>query len=121
MRKFLTDRKGAALEMAIMLAVVTFALSTLVLTVALLQHNSKINAEKNMTRGIVLEQVGEDFCYAVANGTGHDWKNGYTQYDIVIEDTSLAVTDRSTGTLLLKVVLTAAGDGSYTVTEWNKK
>lgn len=121
MRKFLTDRKGAALEMAIMLAVVTFALSTLVLTTSLLQHNSKIRAEKNMTRGIVLEQMGEQFCHAVANNTGHGWKNSYADFDIVIADNSMTVKDAVTGTVLLEVTLTPSGDGTYTVTEWNRK
>lgn len=122
MKKFLKDRRGAALEMAIMLSVVTFALSTLVLTTSLLQHSRKIRAEKNMTQGIVLEQMGEDFCAAVARNAGDTWTDAYREdYDIAIEGTVLTVTAKETGEVLLKVVLTAADGGGYTVTEWNKK
>lgn len=122
MKKFLKDRRGAALEMAIMLSVVTFALSTLVLTTSLLQHSRKVRAEKNMTQGIVLEQIGEDFCAAVARNAGDTWADAYREdYDIAIEGTVLTVTDPETGEVLLKVVLTKTGDNSYTVTEWNKK
>lgn len=121
MKKFLKDRRGTALEMAIMLSVVTFALSTLVLTTSLLQHSRKVRAEKNMTQGIALEQMGESFCHAVASGAAHTWKDGYEDYNIAIEGTVLTVTDPETEEVLLKVVLTDNGDGSYTVTEWNKK
>lgn len=124
MKKFLKDRRGAALEMAIMLSVVTFALSTLVLTTSLLQHSRKVRAEKNMTQGIALEQIGEDFCAAVARNAGDTWADAYREdYDIAIEEegTVLTVTDPETEEVLLKVVLTKTGDGSYTVTEWNKK
>ncbi len=122
MKKFLKDRRGAALEMAIMLSVVTFALSTLVLTTSLLQHSRKVRAEKNMNQGITLEQMGEDFCAAVARNAGDTWADAYREdYDIAIEGTVLTVTDRETGEVLLKVVLTEADGGGYTVTEWNKK
>lgn len=121
MKKFLADRRGAGLEMAIMLAVVTFALSTLVLTTALLQHNRMLRAERSMTQGIVLEQIGEDFCAAVAQNAGNAWVAPYREdYGITVEGTTLTVTDKASGSTLLKVVLTDAGDGRYTVTEWTK-
>lgn len=122
MRKFLRNRRGAALEMAILMSVVTFALSTLVLTTALLQHNRKLRAEQSMTRGIVLEQIGEDFCNAVAQNADDAWQAVYQQdYTITAHGLTLVVTDKDTEELLLRIVLTRDGEDRYTVAEWTKK
>ncbi|MBR2938100.1 MAG: hypothetical protein IKB80_06400 [Oscillospiraceae bacterium] len=121
MRKFLKSRRGAALEMAIMMSVVTFALSTLVLTTALLQHGRKVRAERSMTQGIVLDQMGEDFCDAMVRGTSHAWKTAYEEdYNIFAEGKTLLVTDKDSGELLLRIELTPNGT-EYTVKEWTKK
>ena len=116
------SRRGAALEMAIMMSVVTFALSTLVLTTALLQHGRKVRAERSMTQGIVLDQMGEDFCAAKVGKIGADWQTPYQEdYDIAVFDKMLLVTDKDSGELLLRVVLTQTSEGCYTVKEWTKK
>ena len=124
LRKFLSkltsDRRGAALEMALMLLVVTFALSTLILTTSLLQHNKKVRTEDAMNENILLEQIGQDFCTAILQGTDDSWKDRYPDYLITIEDTTLTVCDKETDAILLNVVLTATGSGSYTITKWNK-
>lgn len=122
MKKFLKSRRGAAMEMAIMMSVVMFALSTLVLTTALLQHGRKTRAERSMTQGIVLDQIGEDFCAATARGAGNAWQAPYQEeYDIVVMGKTLLVTKKDSNELLLQVVLTQTGDGRYTVKEWTKK
>lgn len=122
MRKFLRSRRGAALEMAIMMSVVMFALSTLVLTTALLQHGRKTRAERSMTQGIVLDQIGEDFCAAKVGKIGADWQTPYQEdYDIAVFDKTLLVTHKDSEELLLRVVLTQVGENRYTVKEWTKK
>lgn len=122
MKKFLKSRRGAALEMAIMMSVVMFALSTLVLTTALLQHGRKIRAERSMTQGMVLDQIGEDFCDSVARNTGDTWQTPYKEdYNIVVMGKTLLVTKIDSDELLLRVVLTQTAADRYTVTEWTKK
>lgn len=122
MKKFLKSRRGAALEMAILMSVVTFALSTLVLTTALLQHGYKTRAERSMTQGIMLDQMGEDFCDAVVRGTVDTWKTTCPEeYDVVVLGSTLMVTRKDSDELLLRIVLTRAGTDRYTVTEWTKK
>jgi len=122
MRRFLKSRRGAAMEMAILMSVVTFALSTLVLTTALLQHNRKLRAERSMTQGIVLDQIGEDFCNATVRGAGSAWQTPYQEdYNIVVMGKTLLVTEKDSEELLLRIVLTQTGADSYTVTEWTKK
>ncbi len=122
MRRFFKSRRGAAMEMAILMAVVMFALSTLVLTTSLLQHNRMNRAEMSMTQGIVLDQIGEDFCAAVVGNTGDGWMTPYQEdYNIVVLGKTLMVTDKQTDELLLQVALTPAGANRYTVTQWTKK
>ena len=122
MKTFLKSRRGVAIEMAIMMTVVMFALSTLVLTTALLQHGRKVRAEQSMTRGIVLDQIGEDFCAAVAGNAGDAWKAPYLEdYNIEVLGKTLLVTDKDSEELLLRIVLTQTGANSYTVKEWTKK
>lgn len=122
MKKFLKSRRGVAIEMAIMMTVVMVALSTLVLTTSLLQHGRKTRAERSMTQGIVLEQIGEDFCAAIAKNTGDAWKTPYLEdYDIQVLGKTLLVTNKDSQELRLRIVLTPTGTGRYTVTEWTKK
>lgn len=122
MRRFLKSRRGVAIEMAIMMTVVMVALSTLVLTTSLLQHGRKTRAERSMTRGIVLDQIGEDFCDAIAKNAGNAWQATYQEeYDIVVMGKTLLVTNKDSDELLLRVVLTQTAAGRYTVTEWTKK
>ncbi len=120
-RTFFLSRKGAAIEMAIMLVMVTFALSTLVLSTALLQHVKEEKAELRMTQGIVLEQIGERFCTATAQGdTAHEWVAQYPDYTITVTNLTLTAADAESGEVLLTVEL-APSAGGYTVTRWNKK
>lgn len=122
LHKLKNDRRGVALELAIVLLVVTFALSTLVLATSLLQHSQKTHAENALPRSIVLEQIGEAFCSATAAGIDpSEWMGAYPDYTITVDALVLTVSQRDpeTGsdTILLTVELTYA-DGKYTVAQW---
>lgn len=118
-KKLCADRKGAAMEMAIMLLIVTFSLSTLVLSTSLLQYTRQLRAGEEMVRSIELEQIGETFCTAVSESAEHTWINRYPDYDIAVDALTLTVTDPESGSILLTVELTEQ-DGKYTVTQWSK-
>ncbi|MBR4016733.1 MAG: hypothetical protein IKK11_02850 [Oscillospiraceae bacterium] len=119
MKKALTDRRGVAIEMAILVALLLFALSTLVLTTTLLQKRAMGREELDMTRGMVLEQIGEDFYAARTGGVGFIAPET-EEFEITADDTTLTVKDKHTGEVLLQVVLTDS-DGKYTVAQWTKK
>ena len=117
--KLKNDRRGVALEMAITLLMVTFALSTLVLTTSLLQHSKKIAAEKQMPRTVALEQIGQRFCTATAAGQNPaEWSAAYPDYTVTVDGLTLTVCEKDSDTVLLTVVLEYA-DGKYTVIQWN--
>ena len=120
MKKLLKSRRGIALEMAITLIMVTFALSTLILTVAMLQHTEQQAAERELEETILLEQMGEDFCRSVIDGTGTGWVNAYPEeYTIEINDLTLTVMEKESGELLMTVELASASEG-YTIVKWKK-
>lgn len=118
-RKKLASRKGAAMEMAIMVIVVTFSLSILILTTSLLQHSRQLRAKEKMAQSIVLEQISEDFC-ADAGVQSRAWIAKYPDYDITINGHMLSVTKKDSDNVLLVVALSYDGS-QYTVSRWNKK
>ncbi|MBE6925375.1 MAG: hypothetical protein E7461_00895 [Ruminococcaceae bacterium] len=88
MKKKLLDRRGAAIELAIMMMVFSIFITTIVLTTALLQNSHKAKAELGIKQDIFLEQLGEDFVDAVlSGGMNTGWKpEGYK--DITFVDTT---------------------------------
>lgn len=88
MKKKLLDRRGAAIELAIMMMVFSIFITTILLTTALLQNDHKAKAELGVRQDILLEQLGEDFVEAVLKGEiGAEWKPSYD--GIAIENTSV--------------------------------
>ena len=74
MKKKLLDRKGVAIELAILMTVVSISISVLLLSAAMLQHSHKTKVEEGMQQDIFLEQLGEEFMNAVQSGTmREDW------------------------------------------------
>lgn len=60
-KKMLSDRKGVAIELAILMTAVCLAVTTIVLSTALLQYENKVQAQQRMEESIVLEQIVEKF------------------------------------------------------------
>ena len=48
MKKKLFDRRGAAIELAMLMIVVCFSLSILILSTSMLLHNKRIRSERRM-------------------------------------------------------------------------
>lgn len=55
-------RRGAGLEMAMLLMVVAVALSGLLTSTVIMQIDKKKDAEAQLEQRLVLEQIGRDFC-----------------------------------------------------------
>lgn len=112
-------KKGAAIEMAIMVMVVTVSMSIVILTTALLQHSKQVRANEEMSRRVVLEQIGQDFCDA-ANTSDHTWVAKYPDYDITIDGLNLSVTKKDNESALLRVTLENIG-GTYRILVWDAR
>ena len=110
-------KKGAAIEMAIMVMVVTVSMSIVILTTALLQHNKQLRAKEEMGRSVVLEQIGQDFC-AAAGDANHLWVAKYPDYEITIDGLHLSAKKVGGETTLLRVSLENDG-GIYRILIWD--
>lgn len=117
MRK-LARRKGAAIEMAIMVMVMCTAMSIVILTTSLLQHSKQAQMKEEMSRYVVLEQIGADFCAAA--GREHTWVSKYPDYDITINGLEMSVKKTDSENTLLRVSLENDG-GVYRILAWNAK
>lgn len=119
LHKLKNDRRGVALEMAITLLMVTFALSTLVLTTSLLQHSKKVRAENEMPRAVALEQIGQKFCAGTVAGIDpSQWVDAYPDYEITVDGLTLTVSEKDSDSVLLTVVLQQDGT-DFTVIQWS--
>ncbi len=84
MKKKIFDRRGAGIELAILMMVVSFSMSILLTSVALIQSTNKVRAEERLQQSIALEQLGQDFLSAVLKGDVDGWtqnlnnKNNHT-------------------------------------------
>ncbi len=96
MKKILSDRRGIAIEMAILMTVVCFAVSTIVLSTALLQYEKKVRAEDRLEENVIFEQIVEQWLkdpdrqeaivYKGYIGTGVTTGGQLSGFEIVKED-----------------------------------
>ena len=123
MKKFsfrrLNHRKGASIELALTLLVVTFSLSTLILTTSFLVHKRQSLAENEMEQMIAFEQIGADFIEGVKSGRGTSWTDNYPDYDITVNNLRLSVTEFGEDEILFDAELVDNGDGTYSIIKWN--
>ncbi len=74
MKKKLLDRRGAGVELAILMMVVCFSLSVLLTSTSVLHRRKEIRATKRLQQSIYLEQIGQKFWSDVINGqVDEDW------------------------------------------------
>lgn len=111
-------RKGAAIELAVTLLVVTFSLSTLILTTSFLAHVRQVKAEEKVERQIVFEQIGAEFIKGVKTNTGTAWTNDYPDYDITVNQLALSVKEKGEEEILFVAELNDNGDGTYNIIKW---
>lgn len=116
--KNINRRKGASVELALTLFVVTFSLSALILTTSYLSHLRHGKAEKEIENQIIFEQIGEAFIDGVKTKTGTLWTNDYPDYDITVNQLTLSVKEKNEEEILFEAELTDNGDGTYKIIKW---
>lgn len=118
-----------AMEMAMLVMVVTFALGTLMVTVALMQNNSVSAIERDFNEKVELEQIGENFCKRIEaqnkgetpNFEGLILENLEKKYDYDVDADvdafALFVRDVNTDDILMTVGVKKVGE-AYEIVKW---
>ncbi len=119
LRTCLADRKGIAIEMAMLVMVVLFSFSVLITTTALLHHDKKAKAEEGLAHTVDMEQIAYDFCAAAGSGD-NSWMAEYPDYDISASDMNLTVKEKESEAVLLRVTLQNDA-GTYRISLWEEK
>lgn len=111
-----------AMEMAMMVMVVTFALGALMVTVALMQNDAALSISKDTRQKIELEQIGEKFYAYVASGSNGEFtctsQDEPQVYDVQVNGNTLTVTKKGGGTVLLTVEVVKDDSTTYKIAKW---
>ena len=121
LKKICKDRRGMAMEMAMLVMVVTFALGTLMVTVALMQNNSVSAIQKDFNEKVELEQIGENFCKQVA--TVNINAAGLSDiYDVSIDEEELILVakKKDSGDIAMTIDIDVK-DNTYEIVKWEIK
>ena len=126
MKKMLYDRKGVAIELAILMTMVCLAVTTIVLSAALLQYENKVQAQQRMEENIIFEQIVEEWLKAPGQSVEIHKEKGYFGVAGTIGDAltlDVHIVEESQELILKQKVLTVVVeliDGKYVITEWTK-
>ena len=115
----LRDRRGIAIEMALLVMVITFSFSLMITATSILHHDKMVKADKEFARTVVAEQITYDFCAAAESGD-HSWVSKYPDYDVSVVGLNLTVKEKDSETVLLLVTLTDDA-GTYRISTWEKQ
>ena len=121
LKKICKDRRGMAMEMAMLVMVVTFALGTLMVTVALMQNNSVSAIKKDFNEKVALEQIGEKFCRQVEKGELNA-ETLSSEYDVSIdaENLVLVAKEKDSGKIAMTIDIDVKGN-TYEIVKWEIK
>ena len=109
------------MEMAMLVMAVTFALGTLMVTVALMQNNSVSAIQKDFNEKLELERIGEAFCKQVAAGNIN--AAGLSDiYDVSIDEKELILVakKKDSGDIAMTIDIDVK-DNTYEIVEWEIK
>lgn len=123
------SRRGVAIELAIMVLVITLALSILLTSISLIQNSDKNARKKELTLHTELDQIGDAFFAEAKKGTQDfstfDSDESYecdANFDSQSNSYTLTVKEKAeegeTGKTLLTVVLEKDASGKITVKKW---
>lgn len=121
LKKICKDRRGVAMEMAMIVMVVVFALGALMVSVALMQSSRVRSIKNSFDERLVLEQLGEDFCKHVATGNINAAElSGIYSVSIDTEDLVLIAKDKKSGEIAMTVDIDVE-DKTYEIVKWEIK
>ncbi|MBR6682574.1 MAG: hypothetical protein IKL40_06290 [Clostridia bacterium] len=101
-------RKGVAIELALVLLVLIFALCSLLVSLAVIQSKTAEQNNNDLSERLILDNIAESFCGAVASGTIQKWTADSDDYASEVEQSGDGYT--------LKLYETNGEDNVLTVT-----
>ncbi len=117
-KKLLSNKKGMAIELAMLVMLIVVGLSALLVSVSILNKKASNDLSLEIKERLVLDQIGQSFVVAVKDKTLSEWEmvipDGYSAN--VSNETELSLVD-SQGNVKLSIKLQAYSDG-YKITEW---
>lgn len=117
LQKIIENKKGMAIEMAILLLVVTFSLSIIITSTSMLLYRKKNNAKEQLLLNTQIEQIASEFCLATANASGNEWVSNFPDYDIEISGFTLTVKEKDNEEVLLFVEIIKENN-QFRIIEW---
>ncbi len=104
---FLRSRRGVAIESAIFTMLMVFALCSIILTVSMYMIQNQKQETEDFNERIFVDQLGEDFLYAVRSGATYhadtDYTDGVDNSYFSLDDNKVFDPDRYTEEYLDKV------------------
>lgn len=117
LQRKIKNKKGMAIELAILLLVVTFSLSIIITSTSMLLYRKKNNAKEQMLLNTQIEQIGAKFCSSIAMANGNEWISEFPDYNIEISGFTLTVKEKDKEKVLLFVELSKENN-KYRIIEW---
>lgn len=112
----LANKRGIAIENAIIFMIVIFSLCTIIITLALFGNFQGRRESSSISSLNELEQIGEDFLYSISSKT--EFSCDYEGYSCELGENSLCVRNSSDGSELLFVEAELNEDGELVVKRW---
>lgn len=124
LKKICRDRRGVAIEMALLVMIVTFSLGALMVTVAILQNNSVASIKNSFEKKLELEQLGEDFCNKLNTDRASIEEFTSDKYDVSVDTERLVLVarEKDSGNIAMTIDIDEVGTGgAYEIVEWEIK
>lgn len=114
--KILKNKKGMALENAILFMLIIFTFCALLTSLTLYGHYQTKLEKVMMTNRVELDQIGEHYLNYLKNGTEFSTDN--ENYAITTDNNALALTVKNKNDKIILYVQASIDDGNITVVKW---
>ncbi len=118
------DRRGIAIELALIVLVFVFVLGALLVSLAVIEAKRIDTKSQELTERAELDKVGESFCNAVAENSISSWRVDGERYKSIVSQSgnvyTLTLYKEEENEALLNVSLEKnAVDNTYKITLWD--
>ena len=116
-KKITSNKRGIAIELAILVMLIVVSLSALLVSVSVFNKNTTSTLSQNINEKICLDQIGQSYITAIKESADLEvWKQGIEGYTAQVSNEGLSVVD-SQGKVKLSIKLENHQNG-YKITEW---
>ena len=116
-KKIISNKRGIAIELAILVMLIVVSLSALLVSVSIFNKKTTNTLSKSVSEKICLDQIGQSYITAVKESLDLEvWKQGIEGYTAQASNVGLNLVD-SQGKVKLSIKLENHHNG-YKITEW---